>query len=197
MFTPNPEDLQFLFESAGQTVLINDTERQVIITNPSISEYEERYIHTLERVLQGDIVTLEGERYLVITETVTPRHGKYKALMRHCNYIITLPGEITRVLYRDENGNIVYDDFGDPVFIEIEGEPINIPAIVDNKSFSIVGSQLLVAENQIIVTVQDNEVNRNKLKVNNTFSFEGNFKVLHRDFTKKGLMILTCEKVVG
>ncbi|QQX25030.1 hypothetical protein [Heyndrickxia sporothermodurans] len=80
--------------------------------------------------------------------------------------------------------------------IRAYGDPIFIPAIVENKTFSIAGSQLLVAENQIIVIAQDNKVNRGKFTVNNTFSLmDNNWKVRNQDRTKKGLLILTCERV--
>lgn len=68
--------------------------------------------------------------------------------------------------------------------------------IVNNDSFKIVGGQILLAENRIIVIVQNNEVNRDKLQVNNTFNLmKLNWKVKNQDKTKKGLLILTCERV--
>lgn len=188
MFSPNTADLDYLFDSSSQTVTINDTERKAIITNPAISEFDQKYIHTIEQVLQGDMIALEGERYLVITESISKRGGKYKALMRHCNIVIERQGEEVCVIVGE-------NEFGDPIQECTVGDPIFISAIVDNKSFSIDDSSAIrVPDNQIIVVVQDNQVNRDKLKVNDTFNFEGNYKVLNRDFTKKGLMILTCEK---
>jgi len=190
MFSPNTADLDYLFDSASQTVTVNNTERKAIITNPAISEFDQKNIHTLERVLQGDMVALDGERYLVITESISKRGGKYKALMRHCNIVIERQGEQVCVIVGE-------NEFGDPIEECTVGDPIFISAIVDNKSFSIdQASAIRVPENQIIVVIQDNPVNRDKLKVNDKFVFEGNYKVLSRDFTKKGLMILTCEKSV-
>lgn len=195
MFTVNTDDIQFLFDSAGETVLINDVERQVIISNPSITEYDQKYIHSIEPVLQGDLVTLNNEKYLVITETVNNRSIKYKALMRHCNYIIEIPVIIHEIML-DENGNPVLDQFGDPVYHDVQGEPILVPSIIDNKNFTIDGQQIRVGINQIIVLIQDNATNRDKFQVNNTFNFEGEYKVLNRDFTKRGIIILTCESAI-
>ncbi|MFE4525633.1 hypothetical protein ACFRCQ_26590 [Cytobacillus firmus] len=186
MFQANSADLEFLFNEAGQTVLINDVTTNVVITNPAISEYEERYIHSIEKVLQGDIVTLDNEKYLVITESISKRTGKYKALMRHCNLMIEIKNY--------EKVKIGETEFGVPVYEYVYTYSDYIPSIIDNKSFSIESSAAIrVPDNQIIVVVQDNELNREKFKVNNTFTFEGSYKVIHRDFTKKGLMILTCE----
>ncbi|MED3650307.1 hypothetical protein [Heyndrickxia sporothermodurans] len=189
-------DVQFLFDMASQTILVNDKEQKAIITNPQMSENEERYLHTMDCVTLGHIVTLDNEKFLVVSETVTKRHSKYKAKIRHCNYTIEFAGEVIEDYLRDENGNIVYDRFGEPILITIEGDSIFIPSIVKNKTFSIAGSQLLVAENQIIVIVQESEVNKEKFKVNNTFNLmDYNWKVRNQDRTKKGLLILTCERV--
>jgi hypothetical protein len=187
MFQPNHSDLQFLFDSAGETILINDVEQKGIVSNPLISEYEERYLHTLERLNRGDIIEYSNEKYLTISESVSKRGGKYKALIRHCNADIEVEGEITKEF-------LGYDQYGKPVYKEIAGEPILVPSIVDNKSFSIQGDQLQVANNQIIVIVQDNELTRDRFVANYEFTFEGNYKVVHKDFTKKGLLIITAEK---
>lgn len=188
MFQPNQSDLQFLFESVGETILINDVEQRGIISNSPISEYEQRYLHTLERLNRGDIIEYSNEKYLTISESVSKRGGKYKALIRHCNVILEVEGETERVL-------LGYDSYGKPIYKDVAGEPILVPSIIDNKSFSISGDQLQVANNQIIVIVQDNEINKGKLVVNYEFAFEGTYKVVHRDFTKSGLIIITSEKV--
>ncbi|PTY76622.1 hypothetical protein B5V89_17245 [Heyndrickxia sporothermodurans] len=189
-------DIQSVFDMASQTILVNDTERQAIVTTPPLTENEERFIHTLDIVHMGDLVTLDDEKYLSLTESITKRHSKYKAKIRHCNYVIEMPGEVIEDFMRDENGELILDRYGDPIPITIVGDPIFIPSIVENKTFSIAGSQLLVAENQIIVIAQDNEVNRGKFTVNNTFSLmDLNWKVRNQDRTKKGLLILTCERV--
>ncbi|MBB6445828.1 hypothetical protein [Bacillus benzoevorans] len=186
MFQVNQIDLEYMFELMGQTVLINDVERKTIITNKTLSENEERYLHTLDKVSMGDLVSIDDEKFLIMTETITKRNGKYKALIRHCNYVIEIPTIVQEL--------IGYDSYGRPVYQDVEGEPILIPSIVENKSFAVSGSQLLVADNQIIVIVQDNEVNRNKFAVNGTFNLmDKNWKVLNDDRTKRGLLILTCE----
>jgi hypothetical protein len=187
MFQPDQSDLQFLFDTAGETILINDVEQKGILTRPPISEYEERYLHTLERLNRGGIIDYSNEKYLTISESVSKRGGKYKALIRHCNAVIEVEGEVTQEL-------IGYDSYGRPIYKEVVGEPIPVPSIVDNKSFSIQGDQLQVANNQIIVIVQDNEVTRDRFVANYEFTFEGTFKVAHKDFTNRGLLIITAEK---
>lgn len=189
MFSPNTADLDYLFDSASQSVTVNDTERKGIITNPAISEFDQKYIHTLEQVLQGDMIALEGEKYLVINESISKRGGKYKAIMRHCNVVVEIKNYTKQL--------VGHTDFGEPVYEDVYVDSTYIPSIIDNKSFSIDSSSAIrVPDNQIIVVIQDNSYNREKFMVNSTFTFEGSYKILFRDFTKKGLMILTCEKSV-
>ncbi|WP_368974683.1 hypothetical protein NST61_16945 [Caldifermentibacillus hisashii] len=196
MFTPNEEDLQFLFDSAGMDVLINDVPQQAIITLPPLSDSEERYIHTLQRINMGDMVTFDDNKYLVINETISPRNGKYKARIRHLNYELQIPGEVIQDYLRDENGNIITDNFGKPIPITIEGDPIYIPARVDQQAFTIEEGQLRIPNNEILITVQDNEVNREKLILNFEFNLmTKTWKVTNVDLTKKGLMIITCQQV--
>lgn len=190
-------DIEFLIDTMGDTVLINDTEYKALVTHSNVNKHEERYIHTTLSVKQGDLITYDNEKYLIVTESVTKRANKYKALMRHCNYSIQFPGETTSVLLVDENGNPILDIYGDEQYIYVETDPITIYTIVENKSFAVSGTQLLVADNQSLITVQDNEVNRDKLQVNSTFNvMDSEWKVRNVDKTQKGLLIITCEKTV-
>ena len=196
MFSPNTEDLEFLFESAGQSISINNVATQAIITNTGLAEHEKKHIHTINPIKMGDLITADNENYLITSDTAMKRYGKYKAIMTHCNFTITIK-VITRVLMRDENGNVIYDAGGNPVWIKIEGEPILVPSIIDQQSFTIEGNQLRVANNQILAIVQDNETNRDKLKVNNTFTFVGDYKVLNQDYTNRGLIVIIAEKTTS
>lgn len=199
-FAINEQDILFLFESAGTEVLINDNPLKAIITNSGFNnENDERYINTLNPIRMGDLVTFNDHQYIIITETTSKRHAKYRAVMRHCNFTIEFPGEIERVPMRDEDGNIIRDAFGRPEYEDVQGDPYFIPAIVDNKYFQI-NNQFAarVGDNQIMVIVQDNAVNRTKFEVNERFELMGkNWKVRNQDKTESGLLVLTCEKVVS
>lgn len=191
-------DIQSIFDMAAVDVKVNDNDKKAIITNPAISESEERYIHTLDVIRMGDLVTYQSEMYLVIAESVTKRHGKFKTLMRHCNHVFKIPGEVTRVLLRDENGNVITDIDGRPEYDYIEGEPILIPSIIDTKDFSIDGQGLKVPVNQIIIILQDNKNNRDGFSMNKEFDLiDKRFKVLNQDLSKVGLIILTCEQIAS
>lgn len=186
----NTEDLQYIFDSAGETILVNGVERTAIVTNPAISEYEERYIHTLDKVFRGSLIIISDERYICITESVTKRHSKYKTLIRHCNYTIEIKN-YTQVYIGD-------NAFGVPVYQDVYVDSNYIPAIVNNKTLSVDNqSAIRLANNQIEVIVQDNTLNNSKFVVNNKFSVASkNWKVINVDKSKNGLLILTCEFVV-
>ncbi|MFV2049641.1 Ig domain-containing protein [Bacillus sp. UMB0899] len=193
MFNPfetNTNDVQFLLDNAGKDILINGETKKALITNPSISEAEERYIHTLLSVSRGDLIELEGDNYLVITESVNKRNSKFKALIRHCNYEIEVAGETTRVI-------VGYNQFGEPIYEDIVGKPSYVPSIVDKNSFSVSEpSAIRLPDNQISVIVQGNDTNNEKFTVNFQFTVMGSeWKVINRDFTKNGLLILICESV--
>ena len=189
MFQMNIEDINYIFEQAAQTILINDVPRNVIITNPQMNEDETRYLHTLDRMLQGDLVVLEGEKYLSITESNTKRHSKYKNKIQHCNQHIEVVGEMEKVL-------IGYDDRGRPVYEEVLGDPILIPSIVERGTFTVdSGGSFLVPQDVLYVTVQDNEMNRRKFPINITIKITGlNYVVQHQDLTRKGLIILRLKQ---
>lgn len=190
-------EINHIFNSLGQQILVNETSINAIVTNPAISEYEERYIHTLSIVPRGAVIDVEGIKYLAITESVSERGKKYKVLARHCNYVIEIEGEVTQVPRLDENGNPMYDDFGQPLFTTVYGDPIYVPSIVDNKTFSIDNSSSIrVPANQIEVIVSDTTQSTSKLKANFNFMLmDKNWKVVNQDKSKKGLLILTCELI--
>ncbi|KMY50541.1 hypothetical protein [Peribacillus loiseleuriae] len=189
MFQVHEDDLQYLFESAGQPVLINDTPMNVIVTNPSISEYEERYIHSLNKVSRGDLVTLEGEQYLCcLSESVTKRHGKYKAVVRHCNYNIEVREKPTRTV-------IGYTAFRDPIFDEIPGELHLIPSFIETQSFSVTNGIWVTSNNEILVTVKDITEYKPLLELSAKVEVMGKtWQITNLLLDKKGLITLNCKR---
>lgn len=187
MFSINPDDLEYLFESASQPVLINDTPMNVIVTNPSISEYEERYIHSLDKVSRGDMVTLEGESYLCLSESVTKRHGKYKTKIRHCNYDVGVREDPTKVL-------IGHTSFGDPVYDVIPGELHLIPSFIETQSFSVTNGVWAVSNNEILVTMKDIAEYRPLLEISDKVEVMGRtWLITNLLLDKKGLIKLNCK----
>ena len=187
-FTFDTSDFQFLLDSIGETVKINDVEQKAIITNAKIGDYEDRYIHTLQPIQRGNLIEYNREQYLVISETVTQRYGKYKALMRHCNYTIVVAGEKVCKI-------VGHNDFGEPIEECHSFKSISVPVIVDKYAFKVDDpAPIRVPDQQIIVTMQENETNKSKFTVNTKFDVMGQtWKVIDVDKTRTGLLILTCE----
>lgn len=189
-------DVDYLIEAAGTEVLINDEPTKAIITNYNlIGESEDRNIHTTVPVSLGDIVVYQDESYLIIKETVTKRHAKYKTLMRHCNLVFEGDAEI--IGYEDKV--IGRKPSGEPIIerVPIYGEPFSIPTIVSNKSFSIDERySIRVADNNIIMIIQDTEDYQERFALNTTHLFlNGNWKVIHHDYTQKGIIVITFESI--
>ncbi|MED0716073.1 Ig domain-containing protein [Aeribacillus composti] len=185
-FTIDNSDFQFLLDTVGQTVTIDNVEQKVIINNAKIGDYEEKYIYTLDLIKRGNLIVYNGKNYLIVSDVM---EGLYKkALMRHCNYTIVVKGE--------EVCEIVgWNDFGEPIYECHTTESISIPAIIDKYTFKIDDfAPIRVSENQIIITMQDNETNKSKFTVNTKFeAMEQTWKVIDVDMTRTGLLVLTCE----
>lgn len=195
----NPFDVQDDFGSllklAGQDVLINNVPAKALITNYNlIGESEDRNIHTVDKVTMGDLITFKDESFVVIKETVTQRHAKYKTLMRHCNHQMQFPGKdqvVKEFVGYDSRGRPIYKD------VIIPGEQVIVPAILSTKTFSIDERYAIrVQDKQIVLIVQDNEFNRGKLFTNSEHLIvNGSFKVIDIDLTLKGLLICTLESI--
>ncbi|WP_117017569.1 Ig domain-containing protein [Aeribacillus pallidus] len=186
-FTIDNSDFQFLVDSIGETVTIDNVEKKVIVNNAKIGDYEEKYIYTLDSIQRGNLIVYNGKNYLIVSDVTEGKIYK-KALMRHCNYTIVVEGqEICEI--------VGYNDFGEPIYECHTTESISIPTIIDKYTFKIDDfAPIRVPENQVIVTMQDNETNKSKFTVNSTFEvMEQTWKVIDVDMTRNGLLILTCE----
>ncbi|MCM3719183.1 Ig domain-containing protein [Fictibacillus phosphorivorans] len=186
LFESNNEDLQYIVDNFGHEVSVNNTPVLAIITNNVVSEYEDRFISSIQPIERGDLVKDGTFNYLVITESVSKRYSKFKAIMRHCNYEIEIKNYIKKL--------IGYNDFGAPVYENQYVDSTYIHAIIDNKSFSVYESSIRLPDNQILVTLQENEYNKGKFTINDDFNvMDKSWSIINVDLTKKGLMILTCE----
>ncbi|MGG6440500.1 Ig domain-containing protein [Saccharococcus caldoxylosilyticus] len=185
-FAIDSSDFQFLIDSIGETVTIDNVEQKAIVNNAKIGDYEDKYIYTLDSIQRGNLIVYNGKNYLIVSD-VTEGKVYNKALMRHCNYTIQIPITEQRI--------IGYTPFGEEIYETIVIREIFIPAIIDKYAFKVDNpAPIRVPDKQIIVTVQDNETNKSKFTVNTTFEvMEQTWKVIDVDMTRNGLLILTCE----
>ncbi|GGJ80520.1 hypothetical protein GGR02_003483 [Anoxybacillus voinovskiensis] len=179
-------DFQFLLDMTGETVLVDNVSRKCILQNAKIGDYEEKYIYTLSSIQRGNIVRHNEKNYLVVSD-VTENSVYRKALMRKTNETIRIEQTEQRI--------VSYNDFGEPIYENVVVSVADVPCIVDKYTFRIDDfAPIRVAENQIIVTMKDDVLNREKFVVNFEFVlYEQNWKVIDVDMTKKGILILTGE----
>ncbi|MEK4125893.1 Ig domain-containing protein [Anoxybacillus sp. FSL W8-0382] len=186
-FTFDTSDFQFLLDTVGEIVTINNVSKKCIVQNAKIGDYEEKYIYTLDSIQRGNLIVYNGKNYLIVSDVTQGKLYK-QAKMCHCNYEIVVEGQ--KVC--DEI--VSYNVFGEPIYECHTTESISVPAIVDKYTFKIDNfAPIRLPENQIIVTMQENE-NKSKFTVNTKFGVMGHtWKVVDVDITRNGLLILTCE----
>lgn len=186
------KDFQFMLDNAAYDILINENVSKGLITSPSLNrivDFDDRYISTLDILKRGDLITYKDKPYLIISEIESMRQINYKAIMRHCNYHITIPGgtELVDTGYTDIVGN--------PIYEEVEIDPIDLPIIIDNRKFSVTGDQAInVPENQIIIMLQVNDETE-EYNVGDSFNvIDQEWNIIDVDKTKVGLYIWTAER---
>ncbi|ELK22807.1 hypothetical protein AF6_0515 [Anoxybacillus flavithermus TNO-09.006] len=186
-FAINNSDFQFLLDSVGETVTIDNVEQKAIINNAKIGDYEEKYIYTLSNIQRGNLILHNGKNYIIVSDVTEGKLYK-KALMCHCNYTIVVEGQKVCEI-------VSYNVFGEPIEECHTTESISVPVIVDKYAFKVDDpAPIRVPDKQIIVTMQENETNKSKFTVNTKFDVMGQtWKVVDVDLTRKGLLILTCE----
>lgn len=186
-FTINNSDFQFLLDSIGETVTIDNVPKKCIVQNAKIGDYEDKYIYTLSDIQRGNLIVYNGKNYLIVSDVTQGKIYK-KALMRHCNYTIVVEGQKVCEI-------VSYNVFGEPIEECHTTESFSVPAIVGKYAFKVDDpAPIRVPDKQIIVTMQENETNKSKFTVNTKFGVMGKtWKVVDVDITRNGLLILTCE----
>lgn len=164
-------DFNYIQSMAGDDILINDDTqaKKAIINNlPVNGQSDLRTISSTEELNRGDYITWDSGKWLIISEIGHKRFNYYKGLIQHCNYNIK--------------------------FIFSDGMVREFPSIVDSRYFDVETHQYInIATGKVIVTMQVNEDSQ-KIELNKRFIKMGNaFKVVGKDLTKNGLMVLYCD----
>lgn len=165
------DDFTYILNSIGQDILINNKSVKAMITNTELHRiYDERKITTIQQIKTGDLIHYNDRHWLVNNEVNGQRYGKYKALIRACDYNIKF----------NFNGNIK-----------------EFPSCVDGKFFDLDTNKYInLSADQIMVTVQENE-DTLQVKVNDRFIKMGSaWKVTGKNRTIVGLITFTCSKDV-
>ncbi|MDN4094184.1 Ig-like domain-containing protein [Brevibacillus agri] len=168
LFQSNPDDFQYILDTIGQNVQINNQSVKVVISNTTLStDVDDKKISTLTPIERGDIVHYNNEDWLIISEVNGQRNGRYRAFMRVCDYRIKI------------NFGIVKE----------------FPAIVDGRVFDVeTGQYMTLPASKILVTLQENQETL-KIEAGQRFIKMGRaWKVEAIDRTHKGLLRLWCKQ---
>ncbi|GED25176.1 hypothetical protein BAG01nite_12780 [Brevibacillus agri] len=168
LFQSNPDDFQYILDTIGQNVQINNQSVKVVISNTTLStDVDDKKISTLTPIERGDIVHYNNEDWLIISEVNGQRNGRYRAFMRVCDYPIKI------------NFGIVKE----------------FPAIVDGRVFDVeTGQYMTLPASKILVTLQENQETL-EIEAGQRFIKMGRaWKVEAIDRTHKGLLRLWCKQ---
>jgi len=156
---------------AGDTVLVNGVfPIRALINNTPVNRHADiKKIASVSELNRGDYITWNNDKWLIISEVAEKRfNNHYKGTMQRCNYNIK--------------------------FIFSDGIVREFPAIIDSRVFNLDSNNYITTiAGKVVVTMQANEDSK-KIRVNKRFIKMGDaFKVVGRDLTDNGLLILTCE----
>ncbi|MFD2370636.1 Ig-like domain-containing protein [Brevibacillus sp. GCM10020057] len=174
LFQPNLDDFQYILDSFGQWITVNNQPVQAVITNTPINQtsaaidFDDKKIATLTPIKCGDNVHYNDEDWLIISEINGQRYGKYKGIMRVCDY---------------------------PIKFNFEGIVKELPTIVDGRVFDTETGQFMTLPNsKILVTLQENQETL-QIEVGQRFIKMGSaWQVEAIDRTQKGLLRLWCKQ---
>ena len=186
LFDTGNDDFQYMLDNMGKTIYIDDVLEKALIKHIAVNnDYDDIELTTLTPIQRGDLITYENNKYLILSQVNSTRYGRYKALMRKCNFIL-------HVHVADEEVVIGHEDSGKPI-VETQPTYEDYAAIVTSKVTEwATGGQLNLPQGQIQITIKD--TGSTKLTVGDDFTFEGlPWTINWIDRTENGLLILSCE----
>ncbi|MER2059119.1 MAG: hypothetical protein ABTA16_09870 [Niallia sp.] len=187
------------FESYEAFVDTSPTPIRVLIYQKYDSDSEtKRVIGHISDIERGNILNINEQDWLVVT---IPEDNKIyrKADMKICNSFFPAITDKTRVLMRDEQGNIIRDKFGDPAYQWIDGKVLLIPCIVESSiKNNEANKQLNLPDGRIVITMKHQQIDN--VKNNEKFQmYDNTYNIVNIDKTKVineiGLMTITADIV--
>lgn len=181
-------------------VLVDDVEYTVMVKQEKKDEDKKLIFKPDVKVDKGSIVKI-GDLYYLVNNFLGD--GVYEiyptATLKQCNSFFPAITDKTRVLMRDEQGNIIRDKFGDPVYQWIDGEEMLIPCIVESSiKNNEANNQLNLPDGRIVITMKYQQIDN--VKNNEKFQmYDNTYNIVNIDKTKVineiGLMTITADIV--
>ena len=177
------------FSSITNPIVINptfDNEYTIngFITNNPLSPNSSYHIHSSDLFKRGDIIQhgSNNDYYIVTGDVINPRGNKYKATIDFCNY--------ENVIIETEQVRVGTLPNGRPKYEYIERVVGAYIGMIRHREVSIsTNSSVVVANTELILSIQDNVANRTHFVVNTPIEYDGKtFKVTEILVGKIGLL---------
>lgn len=158
-----------------------------------------KVIGRIEEIERGNLIQIDSDYWLVVTVPIDNKFYR-KANVVLCNNTFHILSNKTQVLLRDENGNIVTDRDGRPVYKWVYEIDKHEPCIVERTYKIDEERQFVLPEGQIRITMQYQKADN--IIENSVFDmYNEKYKIMDIDYTKvinnKGIMIITAVRVQG
>ena len=188
-FQIDTSDFQFLLDTVGETVIIDNVPKKCIVQNAKIGDYEDKYIYARSNIQRGNLI-LRKEKYYIIVSDVTEGRQYKKALMRKCTHTIRV------MIQQGEKILVGVTPWGEEIYETTDPVYEDFPCIVEQEKITIDGDQIRTSDSEILITLQRNQFTE-KIKINDKYEVAGyTYRVTHINYTKSGLIILKCETAV-
>lgn len=179
-------------------VIVDNVEYIAMVKQEKKDEDKKLIFKPDVKVNKGSVVTI-GDLYYLINNFLGD--GVYEiyptATLKQCNSFFPAVTDKTKVLMRDEHGNVIRDKFGDPVYQWIGGEEFLVPCIVESSiKDREKNSQLNLPDGRIVITMKYQPISN--VKDNAEFMmYDNTYKIVNVDKTKVinevGLMTITAD----
>lgn len=157
------------------------------MTNATLSPNSSYHLHSSNEFKRGDYLMMTDDNYYMVTgDVIQERGSKYKATLDFCNYKNAITEKVT------SNVIVGYQPNGRPIY-GTENKVVGLfVGVIRHREVMITSSAgITVANTEVILTLQDNQITREKYVVNFTFNHEGiNWMVREVIKTKQGLLEL-------
>lgn len=171
IFPDSNIDFKYILDSIGADITINGIPTRAIIKDSKVNlDFDDKTITTKEEIKRGDVISIDDDTYLVLSEVNSTRSKieRFKAIIRNTNYSIKF-------------------NFGG--FIKL------FPTILTNQALGLETNKysIILASGQILVYLQENpdtlgiSIGQRFIKIGNAYKISG----INRSM--KGLILLTCD----
>ena len=169
-----------------EKALIDGLEQDVILKQEKKSENKKVIFKPDTSINIGTVISINSVNYLTFDFLGDGVYSVYPtATVKLCNATFPIKFNKTKILLRDDNGNIIKDQFGRPVYKEGYEIEKDEPCIVETKVINSLSdsNQIQLPNGQIQITLKYQP--SDTIQLNYVFNmFNDSFKIIDIDYTK-------------